>query len=54
MPFTGRAIYDSDGTNVVFSGVAEDVSDVISMISPFETPLLDALQQATFPARNVL
>jgi hypothetical protein len=54
MPFTGKAIYDTDGTNTVFNTVAEDVSDVISMISPFETPLLDALAQAPYPARNVL
>lgn len=47
--FNGRAVYDSG----VFEGIAEDVSDVISMISPYETPLLDALSQAADPATNV-
>lgn len=50
MAFTGRAIYD-DG---VFSTIAEDVSDIIGMISPTETPLLDLLPQAERPATNVL
>lgn len=50
MVFTGRAIYDSG----VFDGVAEDVSEEISMISPFETPLLDRLSQAPRPATSVL
>lgn len=50
MVFTGRAIYD-DG---IFSGVAEDVSEEISMISPYETPLLDRLAQAPRPATSVL
>lgn len=50
MVFTGRAIYDSG----VFDGVAEDVSEEISMISPFETPLLDRLSQASRPATSVL
>jgi hypothetical protein len=50
MVFNGRAIYD----NGVFDGVAEDVADLISMISPYETPLLDALGQAPRVAENVL
>jgi len=50
MAFTGRAIYDSG----VFDGVAEDVSDIISMIAPYETPLLNALPQAVNEAQNVL
>lgn len=50
MVFTGRATYDSG----IFEGVAEDVSDEIGMISPFETPLLDRLRQATAPAQNTL
>lgn len=49
MAFTGRAIYDTD----VFEGVAEDVSDLIGMISPFETPLLDRLGDAPRSAANV-
>lgn len=50
MAFTGRAIYDSG----VFTGVAEDVSEDISLISPSETPLLDRLTQPQRPAQNVL
>ncbi len=50
MPFTGRALYDTG----VFDGVAEDVSEEISMISPFETPLLDRLAQAPRAATHVL
>jgi len=50
MVFTGRATYD----NGIFEGIAEDVSDEIGMISPFETPLLDRLQQAPAPAQNTL
>jgi len=50
MAFTGRAVYDTG----VFDGIAEDVSDVISMISPFETPVLDRMAQAPRPAFNVL
>ncbi len=37
MAFSGRAVYSN------FSAVAEDVSDIVSMISPRETPLLDIL-----------
>lgn len=48
MPFTGRATYSN------FTAIAEDVSDLVSMISPRETPLLDILGDAPFPARNVL
>ena len=40
MAFTGKATY-SAGTNL--PELAEDVSDLIGIISPFETPLLDAL-----------
>jgi hypothetical protein len=50
MAFTGRAIYNTD----VFQGIAEDVSPLISMISPSETPLLEALGDAPYPATNVL
>lgn len=50
MPFTGRATYDTG----VFDGIAEDVSDIIGMISPDETPLLDALGDANMAAQNVL
>lgn len=54
MAFTGRATYDTDGPTGAFQGIAEDVADVISMISPFETPLLDALGDAPYSAKNTL
>ena len=47
--FTGRAIYDTN----VFSGVKEDVADLVSMISPRETPLLMELGNAEYPAFSV-
>jgi hypothetical protein len=50
MAFTGLALYNTG----VFSGTEEDVSDMITMISPSETPLLDALSQPENPASNVL
>jgi hypothetical protein len=50
MVFTGRATQDTG----VFAGMAEDVSDVIGMISPDETPLLDVIGDAPNPAANVL
>jgi len=40
MPFTGKATY-SAGTTL--PELAEDVSDLVGIISPYETPLLDAL-----------
>ncbi|MHC4507386.1 MAG: SU10 major capsid protein [Planctomycetota bacterium] len=40
MAFTGKATY-SAGTTL--PELAEDVSDLISIVSPYETPLLDAL-----------
>ena len=48
MSFSGRAVYSN------FTAVAEDVSDLVSMISPRETPLLDILGDAPFPSRSVL
>ena len=48
MAFTGRATYDNT------TALAEDVSDIVSMISPFETPLLDFLGDAARPATNTL
>lgn len=50
MTFTGLAIY---GTNV-FREKAEDVSALVTNISPVETPLLNLLAQAERPAANVL
>ncbi len=40
MPFTGKATYSAGAT---LPELAEDVSDLISIISPYETPLLNAL-----------
>ena len=49
--FTGRAVYD---TGVFPSNIAEDVSDLVSMISPYETPFLTILGDAEQPARSIL
>lgn len=54
MVFTGRATYDTLNGTAVFDGIAEDVSDMISMISPFETPLLDRIGDAEFAATSTL
>lgn len=40
MAFTGKATYDGGAT---LPELAEDVSDVIGLVSPYETPLLDHL-----------
>jgi len=40
MAFTGKATY-SAGTSL--PELAEDVSDLIGIVSPYETPLLDAV-----------
>jgi hypothetical protein len=40
MSFTGKATYSAGAT---LPELAEDVSDLIGIISPYETPLLDAL-----------
>lgn len=40
MPFTGKSTF---GAGVDLPELAEDVSDVVSIISPFEAPLLDHL-----------
>jgi len=49
MAFTGKATY-SAGTTL--PELAEDVSDLIGIISPYETPLLDALGDALREARS--
>lgn len=48
MPFNGKATYDGGAT---LPELVEDVSDLVSIISPFETPLLDAIGS---PRRNAL
>jgi hypothetical protein len=40
MAFTGKATYSA---GVTLPELAEDVSDLIGVVSPYETPLLDAL-----------
>lgn len=40
MSFSGKATYSAGST---LPEIAEDVSDVVSIISPYETPLLDVL-----------
>ena len=47
--FSGRAVY---GTNV-FTGIKEDVADMVSMISPAETVLLNALGDPLRDAINI-
>lgn len=47
--FSGRASYDTG----VFTDVAQDVSDIISMISPFETPFLALIGDADNAAQSV-
>jgi hypothetical protein len=49
MAFTGKATY-SAGTNL--PELAEDVSDLIGIVSPYETPLLDALGDPMRVARS--
>ena len=49
MAFTGKATY-SAGTTL--PELAEDVSDLIGIISPYETPLLDALGDPIREARS--
>ena len=47
MAFTGRATYSN------FNTIREDVSDLVSIVTPHETPLLDYLGDADFPAMQV-
>ncbi|MHC4186713.1 MAG: SU10 major capsid protein [Planctomycetota bacterium] len=49
MAFTGKATY-SAGTSL--PELAEDVTDLIGIISPYETPLLDALGDPLREARS--
>src|SRR5205823_9773545 len=51
MGFTGKSTYGA-GSSMPES--AEDVADLVAINSPFETPLLDALGDATRPARSTL
>ncbi len=51
MSFTGKATY-SAGTTL--PEIAEDVSDLVSIVSPQETPLLSALGEAARVARSTV
>lgn len=51
MPFTGKATYSAGPT---LPEIAEDVSDIIGIISPFETPLLDHLGDPARAARSTM
>jgi hypothetical protein len=51
MPFTGKATYAAGAT---LPEIAEDVSDLVAINSPFETPLLDALGDPARPARSTV
>ena len=51
MPFTGKATF-SAGADL--PELVEDVSDVISLVSPFETPLLDLLGDAKAAATSTV
>jgi len=49
MPFTGKATYTAGAS---LPEIAEDVSDVVSIVSPYETPLLDHLGEAPYAAQS--
>ena len=51
MGFTGKSTY---GAGAGLPEIAEDVADLVAINAPFETPLLDALGDATRPARSTL
>ncbi len=51
MPFTGKASYSAGAT---LPEIAEDVSDLIAINSPHDTPLLDALGDPARPARSTV
>jgi len=51
MPFTGKATY---AAGVSLPELAEDVSDIVGIISPFETPLLDHLGDPRRAARSTV
>ncbi len=51
MPFTGKATYSA---GVDLPELAEDVADLVSVVSPYETPLLDALGDPARAAQSTL
>lgn len=51
MPFTGKPIY---GAGADLPEIMEDVSDVIGIVSPYETPLLDHIGDPKHAARSTV
>lgn len=51
MSFSGKATYSAGST---LPESAEDVSDLVGIVSPYETPLLDALGDSARPARSTI
>jgi hypothetical protein len=51
MPFTGKATYNA---GVDLPELVEDVSDIISLVSPYETPLLDHLGDSSRTAQSTI
>ncbi len=51
MAFTGKSTY---GAGAELPELAEDVSDIIGIVSPFETPLLDHLGDPVRPAQSTV
>lgn len=51
MSFSGKATYSAGAT---LPEIAEDVSDLVSIVSPYETPLLDALGDPMRVARSTV
>jgi len=51
MPFTGKATYSAGDS---LPEIAEDVSDIVGIVSPFETPLLDHLGDSPRAARSTV
>lgn len=49
MSFTGKATYDAGTT---LPELVDDVSDLVGLISPFDTPLLDAIGSPRFATRS--
>lgn len=51
MPFTGKSTFDAGAD---LPELVEDVSDIIGIVSPFETPLLDHLGDAKRAAQSTI
>jgi hypothetical protein len=49
MSFNGKATYDAGST---LPELVDDVSDLVGLISPFDTPLLDAIGSPRYSARS--